>query len=145
MGNIWVMWVITLNQLQSSSVIRNRQERLSCFGDFFSFPRAITERGKSSQSCCGARFLSSSPTKDVPFASFWLGAAILDFTHTPNLGPRFYPLPATKRSPFFLYQEDNQSTIFPEGEATIFFHLSPQYTLSYSRESTGNYSLLISA
>lgn len=38
MGNIWVMWVITLNQLQSSSVIRNRQERLSALGIFFLFP-----------------------------------------------------------------------------------------------------------
>lgn len=38
MGNIWVMWVITLNQLQSSSVIRNRQDRLSALGIFFLFP-----------------------------------------------------------------------------------------------------------
>lgn len=95
------MWVLALNQLQSSPVVSNRQERFSVLFCFVLFSFSITGRGRSTLSFVLWSKVSSQFTyKDVPFVSSGLYDSVLDFTHThiPNLGPRLSFLPATKHS-----------------------------------------------
>lgn len=142
------MWVLALNQLQSSPVVRNRQERFSVLFCFISF--SITQRGRSTLSFALWSKVSSEFTyKDVPFLSSGLYDSVLDFTHTHTspiwaLGFLFCLPPSMAHS---LHPRRTSSPPYDLKQKPACSYICFNSTLlqCYSRENTGNYSILISA
>ena len=141
----YCVWVLALNQLQSSLWLGiDRRDFLFCF----CFPSpSLREASLLTVLLCRTRFLSSSPTKEIRFASSWLWVAVLDFTHTHpawNLGFIFC-LPQSIAPSFYTRRTCSPPYDLKQKPPYSYICLSSTLLQWYSRENTGNYSVLISA